>query len=149
MGPPIRANSGRIRIRPNSANSNLHPYQEDGAEDEAATEAGSVAGGVDVEKGNAADSADEDGVAAEGIDEQGVGELEGFTAEVLFAVDVAAGAGLGESNDLRDPCGAVPDVELGEADEGADQAAERTKASRSSSVTASALGRDDGAANSR
>ena len=119
---------------------------------------GEVAGGVsrsrtapqrDVEKGNAADSADEDGVAADGVDEQGVRELEGFTAELLCAVDVAECAGLGESNDLRDPCSAVPDVELGDADEGADRAAERTKASRSSSVTASAQGRDDGAANSR
>ena len=64
---------------------------------------------------NAADSADDDGVAADGVDEQGVGELEGCAAELLCVVDVAAGAGLGESNDLRDPCSAVPDVDLGDA----------------------------------
>ena len=107
--------------------------QEDGAEDEAATEAGSVAGGVDAEKGNAADSADEDGVAADGVDGQGVGELEGCAAELLCVVDVAAGAGLGESNDLRDPCSAVPDVDLGDADEGAD-------------IVAGGVGGTDGAA---
>ena len=102
-------------------------------------------------------------VAVADTDLRALGELDEVASpdppEGNGAVGVAAGAGLGECNDLRDPCSTVPAVEHGaedavvgsavDGDGGADRAAERLKSSRLSSGTSSALGRDDGAANSR